>query len=176
MTLLVRTAGDPEAILPALRREAKALDPDLPVTAVPMEEFLGTALLPQRVAATLLGIFGLLGLALAAVGLYGVMAYTVSQRTREIGIRMALGARADDVRRMVVRQGMTLTLVGLGVGLVLALAATRLVSSLLFGISATDPLTFAAVVLILAAVASVASYVPARRATRVDPLAALRYE
>ncbi len=176
MTLHVRTANDPGQILAAIRREVSALDSALPPRIMTMDDYLAVSLLPQRAGATLLGVFGLLGLGLAAVGLYGVMAYAVSRRTREIGIRMALGANAIDVRRMVVRQGMVLAATGIGIGLALALAVTRLTSGFLYGISASDPITYAGIALLLAMVALFASYIPARGATRVDPMSALRYE
>ena len=176
MTLHVRTASDPVQILAALRREASSLDSALPMQIVTMNDHLAVSLFPQRIGATLLGVFGLLGLGLAAVGLYGVIAYAVSRRTREIGIRMALGADAIDVRRMVVKQGMVLAATGIGIGLALALALTRFTSSFLYGISASDPITYAGIAALLAVVAFIASYIPARRATRVDPMSALRYE
>jgi ABC-type antimicrobial peptide transport system permease subunit len=134
------------------------------------------ALMPQRIIATLIGTFGLVGLLLAAVGVYGVVAYLVVQRTREIGVRMALGARTGDVLRLVLQRGVVLTGIGLGLGLLLSLGLTRFVSGLLVGVSPTDPATFAGVVLLLASVALLASYLPARCATRVDPMVALRAE
>ena len=142
MVLVARTSGDPAGLLPLLSREARAIDPELPVEASTMEEHLGYALLAQRVGAAVLGIFGLVAALLAAFGLYGVMSYVVSQRTAEIGIRMALGARAKDVRMLVVRRALSLTAVGVGLGLAGAVAATRLLASFLVNVSPTDPVTF----------------------------------
>lgn len=177
MTLFVRTSSDPLSLLPAVRKEIRELDRNLPVTDIKtMNEHLGVSLFPARLAAVFLGIFGSIALVLAAIGIYGVMSYSVGQRTREIGIRMALGAGQHDVLRLVLGQGMLLALIGLGMGLAGSLALTRYLSSLLYGVSTTDAATFFIVPLVLGSVALLASYVPARRAMNVDPMAALRYE
>jgi predicted permease len=176
MVLVVRTAGDARSMLPALTREAHALDPELPVEANTMEEHLGYALLPQRVGATVLGVFGLVAALLAAFGLYGVMSYLVSQRTAEIGIRMALGARSSDVRLLVVRRALGLTLTGLVIGLASAAAATRLLDAFLVDVSPTDPATLVTVAGLFTVVAGLASWLPASRAAAVDPMRALRTE
>ncbi len=176
-SLQVRTETDPDAILGTVREEVQALNQNLPITGITtIGQILDNGLFAARMGAGLLSLFGFLALILAAIGIYGVMAYSVSQRTHEIGIRMALGAAQSDVLNLVVRQGMKLTVVGLGVGLVAAFLITRLVASLLFGVSATDPVTFGGVALILGVIGSLACYLPARRATRVDPLEALRIE
>ncbi len=177
-TLVVRAAGgDPRALVPALNAEVRALDPELPLFDVKtIEEHMGVSLFPARVAAALLGAFGLLALLLAGVGVYGVVSYAAAQRTREIGIRMALGAQASDVLRLVAGRGMLLVAAGVGLGLAGAFALTRFMEGLLYGVSATDPVTFALVVAVLLAVALLACLIPARRATKVDPMVALRYE
>jgi predicted permease len=177
LTLVVRTIGEPQSVLPALRREFQQLDAALPIYNVKtMVEHMALPLFPARVAATLLGSFGLLALTLAAIGIFGVMSYAVTQRTREIGIRMALGAPLGGIFQLVIGYGLKLTALGLGLGLACALAGTRLMSSFLYGLSALDVVTFIGVSLLLALVALLACYFPARRATRVDPLVALRYE
>ncbi|OLE17555.1 MAG: hypothetical protein AUI36_36380 [Cyanobacteria bacterium 13_1_40CM_2_61_4] len=177
MTLNVRAQTDGTALLPTVRREVQALQPTMPLTNVQTaEELIAQVLWAPRMGAALLGIFGLIALALAAIGIYGVMSYSVNQRTVEFGLRMALGARPADVLGLVLRQGMLLVACGLLIGIVTALFATRLVGALLVGLSATDPITFGLISLLLAAVAALAGYVPARRATRVDPMVALRYE
>jgi predicted permease len=177
MTLLVRAAGDPLALAGVVRREVQALDRNLPVSDLqPLTTLLSSSLFPARMGAVLLGAFGLLALLLAAVGLYGVMSYSVSRRTREIGVRMALGAQTTDVLRLVLREGMTLVVIGIAGGLVAASAVSRLLQSFLYGISPMDGATFATIPVILAAVALLASYLPARRAAKVDPMIALRYE
>jgi len=177
MTVAVRTSGDPGSLAGAIRKEVLALDKDQPVTNVlTMDEIVSRSVWQQRFYTMLFGIFAVLALVLAAVGIYGVMSYAVTQRTQEIGIRMALGARAIDVLQLIIRNGMTLISIGLVVGLVGAVALTRLLTTLLFGITPTDKLTFLTVSAILFVVALVACYLPARRATKVDPLEALRYE
>ena len=177
MWVTVRTAGEPSSVAGAARAALKAVDPDLPANDVrTMEDRISENIAQPRVSVALLGGFSSIALVLAAIGIYGVVSYTVVQRTREIGIRMALGARPEGVLRLVIGQGLVPVAAGVVLGLVLALAATRLMRSLLFGVSATDPLTFAFVALFLGLVALVATYFPARRATRVDPLEALRYE
>jgi putative ABC transport system permease protein len=177
MTIVVRTSGDPTSIAAAAGREIQAIDPDQPVSDVrTMKQLLANSVARARFNTLLLGLFAALALVLASVGIYGVMAYSVAQRTKEIGIRIALGAQARDVLRMIVGQGMMLTLAGVCLGLLGAFALTRLMSSLLYGVSTTDPLTFVGVSLLLSAVALFACYIPARRATRVDPMVALRYE
>jgi predicted permease len=177
MTLVVRTAGDPWQSLAAVRGEVRALDGTLPLfDEKTLAAHSGASLFMDRLAVIFLSAFGLLALTLAAIGLYGVMAYAVAQRTREIGIRMALGAQTSDVLRLVVGQGMILALIGIALGLIASLALTQLMQSLLYGVSATDPLTFVVVAAILTFVALLACWIPARRAARVDPMVALRCE
>jgi predicted permease len=176
MTLIVRASTDAMTVLPTVRREVQQLDRQLPLTFVQtMDEVIRQSLFGPRMGAQLLGTFGALALLLAAIGIYGVMAYSVSQRTQEIGIRMALGARPADVQGLIVRQSMTIVAIGAILGILAAAAATRALSSLLF-VGASDPVTFGITSALLASVALLASYIPARRATQVDPLTALRYE
>jgi len=177
MTLHVRAAGTPLSIASSVRREVQELDPNLAVTSLqPLSDVVAASLFAARMGATLLAIFGLLALLLAAIGLYGVMSYAVSRRTREIGIRMALGAGSGNVLRLVMKEGLTLVTGGVAAGLIVAAAATRLLASFLYGVSPLDAITFVAIPLVLALVALFASYAPARRAARVDPMIALRYE
>jgi putative ABC transport system permease protein len=175
--IVLRTDSDPSALAAALRREIAAIDPRQPVSHVEtMEELLSASMTRPRFVTLLLGVLASVALALATLGVYALLSYTVTERTREIGIRMALGAQRRDVFKMVIGQGAALALVGVAVGLACAFALTRVMSSLLFGVTATDPLTFAGVALVVTCVALVACYLPARRATKVDPMIALRYE
>lgn len=177
MILQVRTKGDPTSLIPILRSEVAALDPNLPVANLQtLNNHLGIALLPARLAGGSLAVFGLLGLLLASVGIYGVMSYSVAQRTREIGIRMAIGAARGEVVGLVMRQGLTMVAVGGGVGLALAFGAAQLIRGMLYGGNALDPLTFVVVPLVLIGVAALAIWVPARRAAAVDPVRAIRTE
>jgi predicted permease len=177
MAVYLRAEGDPSSLTQALRREVQAVDPNLPVFGErTMDDVVATSLAQRRFALQVVGGFGVLALLLAGVGVYGVVAYSVSQRTREIGIRLALGASNGAILRWVFGQGMKLTLFGMAAGLVGAFALTRLLRGLLFGVSASDPVTYAGLALLLAAVALLACYIPARRATKVDPMVALRHE
>jgi putative ABC transport system permease protein len=176
-TLVVRTSGDPADLLDTVRREIHSVDPHIAATDLEtMQQYMTLPLFPARTTGVLLGLSGFLALALTSIGLFGVISYIVSQRTHEIGVRMALGARQRDVLRLVLRHGLFLTVIGLVVGLGISFGAAQLLSSLLYGIGPTDPTTFIGVALLMCVVAVLACYIPARRATRVDPMIALRYE
>jgi putative ABC transport system permease protein len=177
LTLVVRAHGDPAVLAELMRREVRAVDPNEPLFGVrTMQAVVAAAMAQRRFTMQLLALLAATALALSAIGIYGVMAYFVTQRTHEIGIRMALGAAPGDVLAMVLRQGARLAAAGVAAGIVGAFALTRAIGTLLFGVSPRDPLTFVTLSLVLSAVALVACYVPARRATRVDPIQALRYE
>ncbi len=176
-SLILRTQGDPKTFIPAVRAEIAAVDPDLPLFDVmPFDKLITNSIVGIAYVAALMGILGLIALALASVGIYGVMSYSVGERTHEIGVRMAMGATSNDIQRLILRNGMFLTLVGMAIGLPMALGIAYALSSLLFGVKAADPFAFVGLPLLLAAVATVACYLPARRAVRMDPLTALRYE
>jgi putative ABC transport system permease protein len=177
LSLVIRTERDPMALASAVFKQIHLMDPNLPAYHVrTMREVMRTSVAQRRVILMLLSLFAASALLLAAVGIYGTVSYSVAQRSREIGIRMALGASARDVLRMVLRQGIALALGGVALGLIGSAGLTWLLSSMLFGVHPTDPLTLACVAALLTGVAVLASYLPARRATRVDPLVALRYE
>jgi ABC-type antimicrobial peptide transport system permease subunit len=177
MTLVLRSAANPASLVPALRRAVRAVDEDQPVTRVrTMDQYLNATLSRQRLAVAMLGVFAGLALVAAVLGIYGVISYAVGQRTREIGVRMALGAQPGDVLGLILRQGARLALVGAAIGLIAALGLTRLMASLLYGVGTSDPGTFAIVLLVLVAAALAAAYLPARAATRMAPTAALRHE
>jgi putative ABC transport system permease protein len=177
MSLLVRTSTEPTSIVPALRQAVWSIDPNQPISNVnTLEQIVSDSIAKPRLNMTLMALFGALAMILAAVGIYGLLSYTVTQRTQEMGIRMALGAQVGDVMRLVLKQGMALAIIGQAIGVVGALALTRLIRSLLFGVTPTDFTIFVAVVAVLTTIALLACYLPARRATKVDPLKALRYE
>jgi putative ABC transport system permease protein len=177
LNLVVKTRGDAAAAVRAMREAVREADPTLPVFGVrTMDEYLERTLTSKRLMMIVLALFAAVALTLAAVGIYGVMSYAVAQRTSEIGIRMALGAHPRDVLRLVVGQGVLLTIAGLVLGIGAGWWLTRLMTTLLFDVSATDPLTFAGVAMLLASVAFLATWIPARRAANVDPLVALRHE
>ena len=177
MRLVIRTETQPASLVPGIREAVRQADPDLPLFQVmTMEDLYAKSVAQRRLNVWLLGVFAVVALLLAVTGIYGVMSYSVTQRRHEIGIRMALGAQAGNVLVQVLREGMKLASIGITIGLVASIASTRLLQTLLFGVSATDPATLAAVAVVLASVALLACYVPARRATRVDPLTAIRYE
>jgi putative ABC transport system permease protein len=175
--LMARASGDPASLAAAIRGQISAIDKDQPVLAIKtLNEVIASTTAPRRFNTLLLAIFAAVALALAAVGIYSVISYSVTQRTQEVGIRMALGAQPGDVVRLILKQGLTLTLIGVAAGVLGAIAAARVMSGLLYGVTATDPATFAAIALLLAIVAALACYLPARRAARVEPMAALRCE
>jgi putative ABC transport system permease protein len=177
LNLYVRSDGDPHTIVAALRSEVQSLDPTLsPLNIETLEERVHQSLTGQRMQATLLSVFGMLALVLASIGLYGVMSYSVAQRTREIGIRMAIGAQRNDVLRLVLKQGAVLVAIGLVLGIVISFLLTGTLSSLFFGISAFDPFAFIVTSVLLSGVALFATYVPALRAAKIDPTIALKYE
>src|SRR4029453_17297487 len=176
-TLVVRTSGDPRSVIPILRNEIQNMDATLPLYDIKtLTEHMNIPLFPARMAASFFGSFGVLALVLAAIGIYGVMSYVVAGRTREIGLRMALGAQSADVLRLILREGMLLAAIGTIIGLTIGLGGTRLLKTLLYGVSAVDPMTFAGVTLLLGSVTLLACWLPAHRATRVDPMIALRAE
>jgi putative ABC transport system permease protein len=175
--LVIRASADPMSLVAAVRAEIWSVDPDQPVSNIrTMDEVLGEESAPRELSMTLLVVFAGLALLLAAIGIYGVLSYFVAQSTPEIGIRLAMGAQAGDVVGLVLRRGMTLTLVGVGIGLIASFLLTRLMSTLLYGVSASDPTTFGVIALLLTSVALLACYIPARRAARIDPMIALRSE
>ncbi|MGH9970955.1 MAG: ABC transporter permease [Pyrinomonadaceae bacterium] len=176
MSVVVRARVAPSALVPAMRQAVRSLDSELPVNFKTLDQVFSSSLDQRRFSLVIFGVFGIVALLLAAMGIYGVTSYAVAQRTQEIGIRMALGARMSDVLKLVLRNGMSLALIGAALGLAGAFAITRVMANLLFGVAPTDLATFTAVALVLIAVALLACYIPARRATKVDPLVALRYE
>jgi ABC-type antimicrobial peptide transport system permease subunit len=177
VTLVARTRGDPRQVLAALRGVVQQLDPSISVYAAKtLKEHMGTSLFPARMAAMALGSFGVLALILAAVGIYGVMSHVVAGRTREIGLRMALGAQLSDVQKLILKQGMFLAGIGSVCGLVIAFGGARMMKGLLYGVSTADPITFTFVALVLLSIALLACWIPARRASRVEPMIALRAE
>jgi predicted permease len=176
LSVVVRAQVPPSSLVPAMRQTVRSLNPQLPVDFRTLDQIFSSSLDQRRFSLVIFAVFGAVALLLAAMGIYGVTAYAVAQRTQEIGIRMALGARMIDVVKLVLRSAMSLAVMGAAIGLAGALALTRLMSALLFGVSATDFPTFALVAVSLIAVALIACYLPARRATKVDPLVALRYE
>jgi putative ABC transport system permease protein len=177
MTVVIGTESPPEVMAATVRSEVARLDPDQPIFRVrPLDQYLADRMVPRRVSSVTLIIFAVLALVMAAVGIYGLMAYAVSRRTQEIGIRMAMGARARDIGRMVLRQAAGLTVLGVVIGLLIAFFTTPLIAGLLFGVDARDPVTFLGIAFLLGSVALASSLLPARRAARVAPLSALRHE
>jgi ABC-type antimicrobial peptide transport system permease subunit len=177
VTFVIRTTSNPLDLAPAVRRAVWEIDHDQPVIQMrTMENVISESIWRQHFCASMLGIFAAIALVLSAAGIYGVLSYSVSQRTYEIGIRAALGATRRDILRMVVGEGLLLTLIGVGAGILAALGLTRLLGSLLYGVRPRDPLTFVALSLVLTAVALLAVYIPGRQAANVDPMAAVRHE
>ena len=177
MTVILKASGDPNQLIAAVRQQVKAIDPDQPIYGIrTMDEIRAESVAPERLNLTLLSVFAGIALVLAIVGIYGVMSYSVTQRTHEIGIRMAIGAQPRDVFRMVIKQGMILALIGVALGLLGAFLFTRFMATMLFGVEPTDPATFIGIAVLLSGVALVACYIPGRRATKVDPVVSLRYE
>lgn len=173
----VSGGGDPMMIMPAVRDVLRDIDPNFsPSDTRSLTDVISFALLPAKAGAALFSLFGVIALALATVGLYGVMSYMVSQRTHEIGIRMAIGAKKHDVLKLIMKQGLTLTLIGIAIGIVISLGFTRVLRVLLYDVSPSDPLTFISIAVLLVTVATLAILIPARRAMKVDPMVALRYE
>jgi len=177
LSFVVRTDGDPARLMPTMRSLIGRVDANVGIDALlPMDQLVASSLTRQRFYAALMGAFAAIAVLLSAIGVYGVLAYAVGQRTREFGVRTALGARSRDVLAMVLGQGLRLTCVGIGIGLAGAIALTRYIEGMLYGVTPLDPVTYVAVVALFAAATSIASYLPARRATRIDPMTALRYE
>jgi putative ABC transport system permease protein len=176
-SLILRCGGSPLSLVPAVRSQISAVDPDLSLFDIyPLNVVISNSVVGIAYVAVMMGVLGVIALVLASVGVYGVMSYAVSERTNEFGIRMAMGATSKDIQRLVLGKGALLTAVGMGIGLPIAFVLANALSSLLFGVKVADPIAFIAIPLVLAAVATLASYLPARRAVRVDPIAALRYE
>jgi ABC-type antimicrobial peptide transport system permease subunit len=177
VAIALRSSGDEKALLAPAREIIRGIDPDIPLTNIEtMDQILSESVDDSRFAAIVLGFFAAVALFLAMIGIYGVMSYAVTQRTREVGIRMALGAQRNDVRAMFLRDSSRMTLIGIAIGIAVALAAVRLISTMLFGVKPLDFIAFTGGAIVLTVVALVASYIPARRASSVDPMEALRYE
>ena len=177
MTAIIKASSDPNQLITSVRQAVKSIDPDQPIyNPRTMGDIRAESVAPERLNLTLLGIFAGIALVLAIVGIYGVMSYSVTQRTHEIGIRMAIGAQRRDVFKMILGQGMKLALIGIGIGLIGAFALTRLMASMLFGVEPTDATTFGAISVLLTVVALLACFLPGRRATKVEPTVSLRYE